>query len=192
MVGELTEPRQIRNGRCNSWKLDWHRERFEWEKQLEAQLVDTISRVRWNLEGIDRLMWVGNDQQEYTVKSGYNVLNKEDLMQTFEVFRLVWSIKIAPSAAVCAWRLLLDRVPTRSNLVRRGIQIGNMQCPMCQEDVETTQHLLITCRVTQKVWDLCDKWSGNVAVRHKDVIIHFQSFHILSQRQKVNRVWKGM
>jgi len=96
MVGELAEPGQIRSERCNSWKLGWRRERFEWEKQLEAQLVDTISRVHWNLKGIDRLMWVGNDQQEYIVKFGYSILNKDDLMQTCEVFQLVWSIKIAP------------------------------------------------------------------------------------------------
>jgi len=63
---------------------------------------------------------------------------------------------------------------------------------MCHEDVETTQLLLVTCKVTQKVWDLCDKWIGNMAVRHKDVIIHFRSFHLLSQRPNVNKVWKGM
>ena len=53
--------------------------------------------------------------------------------------------------------LLLDRLPTMPNLVRRGMQGVNMQCPLCLEDVETSQHLFITCKVAQKVWDLCER-----------------------------------
>jgi len=68
--------------------------------------VETISSVKWNMEGNDRLKWVDNDQQEYFIKSGYRVLNKEELMQMSKEFQLLWSLKTAPSAAVCAWRLL--------------------------------------------------------------------------------------
>jgi len=38
-------------------------------------------------EGQDRLVWIDEDLQEYTVKSGYNILNCEDLMQTSETFQ---------------------------------------------------------------------------------------------------------
>ena len=105
---------------------------------------------------------------------------------------MLWSLNIVPSAAVCASRLLLDRLPTRTNLIRRGVQIGNALCPLCQKGVETTQHLFTTCKVTQKVWDQCERWVGNVNVRHEDINIHFQCFHLLSQRQRVNRAWKVM
>jgi len=30
------------SGRCTSWNLSWRRERFEWEKHLEAQLLSLI------------------------------------------------------------------------------------------------------------------------------------------------------
>jgi len=61
-----------------------------------------ISKVHWNVEDQDRLVWVGDDQLEYTVKSGYSVLNKEDQMHTSQVFKLLWNLKIAPSAIVHA------------------------------------------------------------------------------------------
>jgi len=48
-------------------------------------------------------------------------LIKEDVMSTPKVFRFLWSLKIAPSMIICAWRLLLDRLSTGVNLVRRGI-----------------------------------------------------------------------
>jgi len=72
-------------------------------------------------------------------------------MQPLEVFQMLWNLNIAPSASVCAWRLLLDRLPTRANLSRRGIMLGNTWCPLRQEGAETTQHLFTTCKVAQKV-----------------------------------------
>jgi len=121
LVGDLVDLGHIRSGGCYSWNLGWRRERFEWEKHLEVQMLAMISKFQWAIEGQDRLLWVGNNQNVYTVKAvkyGYSVLNKEDLMHNPEVFRLLWSLKIAPSAVVCAWRLLLDKLPTRVNLAK--------------------------------------------------------------------------
>ena len=84
-----------------------------------------IYNVKWEARGQDGLVWVEEDLQEYTINSGYSILNCEDLMRISETFHVLWSLKVAPSALVCAWRLLLDRLPTRSNLARRGVQLGS-------------------------------------------------------------------
>jgi len=49
-------------------------------------MKNMISNVNWNEKEQDKLVWGSEDHQEYTVKSGYSVLNSEDLMQTFEIF----------------------------------------------------------------------------------------------------------
>jgi len=157
MVGDLVDWEGRRNTRCHTWNLNWRRERFEWEKYLKEQMKTMISNVNWNVNGQDRLVWAGDENQEYTFKFGYSILNSEDLMQTSEIFQLLWSTKITPSAIVCAWRLLLDRLPTRYNLARRGVQVGNMQCSLCLEGLETAQHLFNTCIMAQQVWDQCDR-----------------------------------
>ena len=151
LVSDLVDPGQITSGGCQSRNLGWRRERFVWEKCIEEQLLDKISKILWNLEGKDRLTWVGKDEQEYTVKFGYSVLSKEDAMQYFEVFQLLWSLKIPSSALVCAWRFFLDRLPTRVNLGRRGVQLRSVCCPLYQEGDETSQHLISSCKVSQKV-----------------------------------------
>jgi len=86
----------------------------------------------------------------------------------------------------------LDRLPTRYNLARREVQLGNMQCPLCQERLEIAQHLFNTCIVAQQVWDQCYRWVGYVVVTHESSLVNFQSFYLLSQRQNVNRAWKGL
>ena len=72
LVGDLAALGKIRSGGCYRWNLVWRGERFEWEKHLEVQLLDMISKVQLNTEGQDRLLWEGNDQKVYTLKYGYN------------------------------------------------------------------------------------------------------------------------
>jgi len=157
LVGDLAVWEDNRSSSCITWNLSWHREMFEWEKNLEEQMITMISKVKWEVRGQDRLVWVGEDVQEYTVKSGYSILNCEDLMETSQSFQTLWSLKVVPSSIVCAWRLLLDRLPTRSNLARRGVQLENVQCPLCLGDVEIVKHLFNTFKVARKVWDMCDR-----------------------------------
>jgi len=136
LLGDLVDWVESRSTRCQFWNLRWHKERFEWEKHLQQHMLAMITKVLWNGEGHDRLVWVGVENQVYTIKSGYSILNNEELLQNSEAFQLLWNLEIAPSI-VCGWRLLLDRIPTRINLGRRGIQVGSMQCPSCQEGIES-------------------------------------------------------
>jgi len=71
-VGDLVQRGNITTEGYSRWSLGWRREKFVWEKHKEEQLLALITNVQ------DRLVWVGveADQQEYTVKSGNNMLNK--------------------------------------------------------------------------------------------------------------------
>jgi len=60
---------------------------------------------------------------------------------------MLWSLSVASFVIVSAWRLLLDRLPTRLNLARRWVQLVNMLCPLCLDGDESTDHLFNTCRV---------------------------------------------
>ena len=56
VVGDLVVGGQITREGCLSWNLGWRRERFIWEKHEEEQLVATISKVCWHVEGHDRMV----------------------------------------------------------------------------------------------------------------------------------------
>jgi len=55
-------------------------------------------------------------------------------------------------------------------------------CPLCKNAEETTQHLFISCEVSQKVWDNYDRW----------LKISFTRHNVIGLSKKVNIVWKGM
>jgi len=99
---------------------------------------------------------------------------------------------VAPTAQLCVWRAFLNRLPTRTNLVRRGVHLTNILCPMCNKYDETVNHLFITCEIAQKRWDRCNRWIGNISVRHYFIVNHFMSFHMMCLNKRSIVVWKGL
>ena len=45
---------------------------------------------------------------------------------------------------VFVWRLMLNRIPTKVNLDRRGIDCGSIRCAVCDDALETVNHLFFS------------------------------------------------
>jgi len=67
----------------------------------------------------------------------YRILNQAIEAHSIQEFDLIWSLKLPPSLVVYLWRLILDRLPTKSKLSRRGVVAGNLLCPLCLDGDET-------------------------------------------------------
>jgi len=56
---------------------------------------------------------------------------------------------------------MADRIPTKTNLLTRGIiQQGQQFCLFCNMEQETTSRLLFTCQFSYQVWMKCYQWLG--------------------------------
>ncbi|GJU85032.1 RNA-directed DNA polymerase, eukaryota [Tanacetum coccineum] len=53
---------------------------------------------------------------------------------------------------VHAWRVCLDKLPTRANLSLRGMDIPSIACPLCNSAVESTSHIFFACPLARQVW----------------------------------------
>ena len=52
-----------------------------------------------------------------------------------------WNRSIPIKVNVFMWRAMLNKLPTRVNLDRKGIEVDSLLCPICHEDVETVNHI---------------------------------------------------
>ncbi|GKE40215.1 RNA-directed DNA polymerase, eukaryota, partial [Tanacetum coccineum] len=61
---------------------------------------------------------------------------------------------------VLAWKISMDRLPTRVNLHRRGVQVSPISCPICCEALENLDHLLFCCDLAKDIArSICNWWS---------------------------------
>jgi len=66
--------------------------------------------------------------------------------------------------------------------------VNSPLCVLCNQSVETTQHLFLDCTFAYPVWTLCSTWIGVLGAYNKDICNHFLNFHLSNMSEKQNQV----
>ncbi|GJW13142.1 RNA-directed DNA polymerase, eukaryota, reverse transcriptase zinc-binding domain protein [Tanacetum coccineum] len=69
-----------------------------------------------------------------------------------------WSKVLPIKLNIFMWRMLLDKLPTRSNLSIRGLDIPCSLCPNCGTGVETRDHFFFVCPMALDLFRLLGRW----------------------------------
>nr|GEY42463.1 RNA-directed DNA polymerase, eukaryota [Tanacetum cinerariifolium] len=93
-------------------------------KVADLVLLTISDRWCWSLEG----------SQEFLVKSS-RILIDNTIFSKAE-FPTRWLRVVPIKVNVHAWRVCLDKLPTRANLSLRGMDIPSIACPICNSAVE--------------------------------------------------------
>ena len=73
----------------------------------------------------------------------------------------VWSKHIPSKLSLLGWRLLRNRLPTKDNLVQRGILIPtDGVCVAGCNVLETATHLFLHCNIFGALWSNVRTWLG--------------------------------
>ncbi|XP_071718367.1 uncharacterized protein [Rutidosis leptorrhynchoides] len=56
------------------------------------------------------------------------------------------------------WRLIMDRLPTRTNLAVKGFDIDTIICPICSVGGDSRDHTFIFCRIANSTWRRIRIW----------------------------------
>jgi hypothetical protein len=148
------------------WNLFWRREFFEWEVPMFQELLGLIEGFQ-PLQEEDRWRWKADPDVGLTAKSAYQTLlllqrqeGELSMLQKY-CFNNIWK-SVAPSKVIAfTWQLLLDRIPTKNNLILRRIACdGGTVCPLCNGYDESSIHLFFHCEFAAKVWYEIVKWVG--------------------------------
>jgi len=174
------------------WDLTWRRQRLLWETVLEEQFLQILINRSPTKGNPDMWKWKEEGEGIYTVRSAYNRLQGTHDGGENRVFEILWKMRVPPKVQVLGWRLFLDKLPTKTKLLARGTYLQHSLCEFCLECEETIEHLFISCKESQKVWNMCYKWLGLSTVSHIMVRNNFQHFNIVNLNRQQNLVWKGM
>ncbi|MCI11441.1 70 kDa peptidyl-prolyl isomerase [Trifolium medium] len=74
---------------------------------------------------------------------------------------LIWHKQVPLKVSIFAWKLLRDRLPTKANLVTRGIISPEAHfCVSGCGGIESAQHLFFTCGTFGSLWSSVRLWIG--------------------------------
>ena len=70
----------------------------------------------------------------------------------------MWCKLLPIKVNIMVWKLSLDRLPTRLNLSSRGINSPTLHCPICEDHLESRDHLFFSCTFVKNVIDRFARW----------------------------------
>jgi hypothetical protein len=112
-----------------SWVWNWNGPLSDTEEQHLCTLKDLLAGLSLQQSCLDRWRWIPDQIGIFSVKSCYSILLDQRQVDAVDSDRLealkkLWRNDVPSKVLVFAWRLLIDRLPTRHALHRRGILVN--------------------------------------------------------------------
>ena len=146
------------NTRC------WNRQLvFDIFHESEASIICNIPLCCYNNE--DKLIWRATSSGIFSVRSAYYLDMERKERKKGEgsssslngnFWKEIWSLNVPNSAKVFLWKACKNILPTKDNLLRRGV-VKEDVCFVCQRETETAGHVLWDCPSSKDVWSVCKR-----------------------------------
>ncbi|CAN1163898.1 Uncharacterized mitochondrial protein AtMg00310 [Linum perenne] len=182
--------------------------RGRWNLELLSHLfnnltIQKILTMPLPVETIkDKLIWHFAPSGAFTVHSGYEVARGK--FHSAPIFRptslydepfrnKVWSLPVQPKLKIFLWKIFRGILPTRENIAKR-FPI-NSECPVCLEEVESSEHLFMRCILAKKLAFLLNIQTQTFY--HDSVAYVWRSLFTMNQHVQVIvltfwwRLWKS-
>ena len=96
--------------------------------------------------------WGWGKSDKYTSNQGYSALQSNMIpLQAVSLQKSVWSSPSIPKVNFFTWLLMHKRAFTHETLTGRGF-LGPYRCFLCNQDVQTFDHLFVECDFSRKAW----------------------------------------
>ncbi|CAM8878686.1 unnamed protein product [Rhodiola kirilowii] len=178
------------------WQVKFRRSLYQWEEVKKDELLRTLCHVQLKNEEEDHIVWTHSEDGRFRVNSLLKAAleikrakNKWDTM-SFQV----WSGLAPPKVELLVWRIYHESLPTKDNLFKKGVLSvnHNLNCDLCDQHVESVDHLLLQCGWSWKLWSWCIHWWGSYWVAPYTMRELLQGWVIPRSTKTYKRFWKTL
>ncbi|GLT32030.1 hypothetical protein SLA2020_067240 [Shorea laevis] len=175
-----------------NWHFQWRRGLHCWEEQEVLELKKMIQDTTIIRGKDDIWEWSYSKDGVYSTKTAYQALTREQGVEQQEMaLHKVWNTFVPNKIAAFSWQVLQDKIPTKMNLIKRGITHGieDCKCDFCGNQMEEASHLFIHCEVAHNLWNACYRWWGINSALDKDCLKVFHQHSSLINMTEKKEGW---
>ncbi|GLT57509.1 hypothetical protein SLA2020_304770 [Shorea laevis] len=175
-----------------TWNLQWRRQPHQREAESIVQLVEMLQENKPVVSSKDKWIWEREKDGKYSVKSTYKMLVHPPNHDGAKTMKKCWNPLAPKKVSAFMWQSLHRRIPTKDNLIARGILKEESQaiCNMCGSCIESVDHLLLNCTHAYKLWTKCFRWWGLNYVMHCNFEKAFQQHGGMPKQKKQSGGWE--
>ena len=129
------------------WQDNWNNESHTeiWEE------LNTKRKIKVK-PGPYILRWGHMPNGTYSTKEAYNILHQQNPRPTNIIWKNISKAHMWPKIATFLWLLSKWCILTWENILKRGL-VGPSICHLCQDNLETFDHLFDQCPTANFLWD---------------------------------------
>jgi hypothetical protein len=135
-----------------SWRLSWRFDLSAMDEVLTHDLIPLLNQIRSCRVIEDRRKWLVSITGIFSVNSAYvGLLNGAEMDSLGEskviALKRMWKNNVPSKISIFGWRLLLEKLPSREALFRKGIIANIIErcCVLCFNMEESLDHLFLNC-----------------------------------------------
>ncbi|XP_071720759.1 uncharacterized protein [Rutidosis leptorrhynchoides] len=142
--------------RNDEWRWTWSREVIgSRNDQLVTNLLNDIRDVHLSNRADQWTSPLASDGM-FTVNKSRDYMDRKILLST--TTKTCWFKFVPRKVNVFLWRFRLDSLPVRWLISAKGIDIHSIVCPVCNNGVETRDHLFFGCTLALDLWRRLRMW----------------------------------
>ncbi|XP_071727180.1 uncharacterized protein [Rutidosis leptorrhynchoides] len=133
-----------------------------WQRRTELSLENGGGVLRLNVilygSGVEDWYWSLSPNGVFSVKKLTDLLMRADLANSPPAVHTIRNHLVPLKVELFVWRARHNRLPTRVELDKPGIDLGTIRCPICDDGLETVEHSILSCKTAKDIWDKVLKW----------------------------------
>ncbi|KAL9672015.1 hypothetical protein QQ045_009589 [Rhodiola kirilowii] len=147
------------------WNLRFRRNLYQWEEMLRSELLEGLRHLQLKEEEDDRVVWAftsdGRFSSNSLLKAATSIKCKKKGWEALP--SQLWLGIAPPKVEMLIWRIFIDSLPSKVLLSKRRVLLReeDLFCVLCGGEVETSDHLLIHCEWSWRLWTDCLTWWGS-------------------------------
>ncbi|XP_071727328.1 uncharacterized protein [Rutidosis leptorrhynchoides] len=129
-----------------------------WRVAAELQQLESlVAAYNHSNSNDDKWKWVPNSNGFFSTR--LMLLHLENHLNSPSGFDPTIRNKLIPQKIeILIWRAIQNKLPVRTELDRRGIDLHSTRCPVCDDAIESLNHTLILCKSSFSIWERIFKW----------------------------------
>ena len=155
----------------------WRRCLFTWEEESVRKCSILICNVVLQDNVQDYWRWMLDHVHGYLVKAAYHYITYTSATSDRSRVDTIWLKHIPSKVSLLVWRLFQNRLPTKDNLVRRGILLHmDGACAVSCDIIESASQLFLHCSTYSQLWSNVRNWFDIYSVSSGELRHHFIQF----------------
>ncbi|XP_071704384.1 uncharacterized protein [Rutidosis leptorrhynchoides] len=136
--------------------------------------------------------WAPGSKGCFTTKRLNELLESKVLQCQDAVLGTIRNNLVPKNIELFVWRARKGRLPTLPELDKRGIDLNSARCPICDDDIESLDHSLLSCKFAWGIWEKILEWlkARNIYTNNIRDLFDVESGGNFSDVAKSN--WQGI